>query len=350
MTDARSTRPTGRILAGVCAAAVGAAGAVWMLRRRRAARAAAAAAAASASRPYDVLLFDIEGTTTPISFVKETLFPYVTRTVESYLRSRYADAGTRSDIQALIDLSESDAAAGAEGVVTVPRFPSEGTPDSEFIDRQIAALVSNVSWQMSTDRKSTALKQLQGHMWRDGYVSGELRGALFGGANGDVVSSFRRWHASGLTLAIYSSGSVEAQQLLFRHSEAGDLTPLLSAYFDTKVGMKQEAKSYASIASRLGVAPQRILFLTDIYGEAAAARASGVDAVLLVRPGNYALPAEQQEKPFVIANTFDDVQAYIEQQVGRSVSAPAAESDQTQPQQTTDVDQQDVASGKFNTF
>ena len=320
----------------------------YVLQHRR--RTAEAAVAASA-RPYDVLLFDIEGTTTPISFVKDVMFPYVTRTLPQYLDATYDQPQTRADIEALILLAEADAASGASGVVTIPRFQGDGTSDAAFVSRQKAAIIANVAWQMSSDRKSTPLKQLQGHMWANGFHSGELRGQLFGGADGDVVTWFRRWKAAGYSLVIYSSGSVEAQKLLFGHSVAGDLTPLFSGNFDTKVGMKQEAASYANISNQLGVPAERILFLTDIYGEAAAARAANVDTVILVRPGNGELPPEQTHKhSFPLANDFDQVEAFLETRAveklrnstnGECKAASSAGSFKAKV---------DTSSGAFNTF
>lgn len=163
-----------RIALGAAATAA-VVGASLLLRRfmqsRRIAAASSAQAAAS-QRPYDVLLFDVEGTTTPISFVKETLFPYVTANVSSYLRAHYSEPETRADIQALIELSEADAAAGVEGVVSIPRF--EEQMDEAQVQQQIDAAVANVAWQMSSDRKSTALKQLQGHV-RKAFNSAQFR-------------------------------------------------------------------------------------------------------------------------------------------------------------------------------
>jgi enolase-phosphatase E1 len=319
----------------------------YLLQRRRR---AAEAAAAAARRPYDVLLFDIEGTTTPISFVKEVMFPYVTRTLPQYLEANYSQPQTRADIQALIDLAEADAAAGASGVVAIPRFPADGAPDAAFASAQKAAVIANVAWQMSSDRKSTALKQLQGHMWHDGFHSGELRGQLFGGADGDVATWFKRWKAAGYTLVIYSSGSVEAQKLLFGHSVAGDLTPLFSGNFDTKVGMKQEPASYANIAQQLGVPAERILFLTDIYGEAAAARASNVDTVILVRPGNGELPPDQtHQHTFPLANDFDEVEAFLEvRAVEKLENSTNGEGKAASSVSSTGA--MDTSSGAFNTF
>lgn len=324
----------------VVAASLGVGYLLAQQRRRR---------AEAARRAYDVLLFDIEGTTTPISFVKEVMFPYVTRTLAQYLAAHYADKQTRADIQALIDLAEADAAAGAPGVVAIPRFPEGTKPDADFAASQQAAVIANVAWQMSSDRKSTALKQLQGHMWHAGFHSGELRGQLFGGADGDVATWLRRWKSAGYRLVVYSSGSVEAQKLLFGHSVAGDLTPLFAANFDTKVGMKQEAASYATIAKQLGVQPERILFLTDIYGEAAAAHAARVDTVILVRPGNGDLPPEQEHSlAFPIANDFDEVEVFLETRAMEKLANST--NGEGKGKATPAAPKVDTSSGAYNTF
>lgn len=327
------------------------------LRRRRKARSAPASA-------YAALIFDVEGTTTPISFVKETLFPYVTQHLEHYLAAHYHEAQTRADVEALIELSEKDAATAAAAaaadvnVPVIPPLPSLDAPQSDIAAHQ-QCVMSNVRWQMSSDRKSTALKALQGHMWKDGYESGVLRGQLFGGATGDVAQWLKRWKDEGYTLGVYSSGSVEAQKLLFRYSDAGNLDDLFSCNFDTRVGMKQESHSYSSIAEQIGLSasPERVLFLTDIWGEAWAAHEAGMDAILLVRPGNYPLPPEQSHKhPFPIAHDFNEVQAYIEERSKLRQSESESHHGQrtraatTPMNETTVTPKVDTSSGEYNTF
>jgi enolase-phosphatase E1 len=136
-------------------------------------------------------------------------------------------------------------------------------------------------WLMDHDRKSTALKSLQGKIWRAGFESGELKGTLFA----DVPDAFARW-SSFARIAIYSSGSVEAQKLLFRYSSYGNLTPLVEGYFDTRTGAKSESTSYSSIAGQFGVSPNAVLFFSDIVRELDAARTAGCQTRLVMRPGN----------------------------------------------------------------
>ena len=188
---------------------------------------------------------DIEGTTTPISFVQRTLFPYARARLPAFL----------------------DAHAGRPDVAAeLARVPGD-------------ALATLLGW-MDRDEKVGPLKALQGMIWRQGYADGALRGELYP----DVPPALRRWSRDGLRLAVYSSGSAEAQRLLFGHTEAGDLTPLFAGFFDTAAGAKREAGSYAAIALALGLAPGEILFLSDTEAELDAASASGWRTCQVVRP------------------------------------------------------------------
>jgi enolase-phosphatase E1 len=140
---------------------------------------------------------------------------------------------------------------------------------------------------MAADAKVTPLKALQGLIWRQGYADGRLKGHLWP----DVAACLRAWQAGGVTLAVYSSGSVEAQRDLFGHSDAGDLVPLFSGFFDTRVGAKREAPSYAAIAATLGLPPGDILFLSDVAEELDAAVAAGMQACQLVRAADGTIPS-----------------------------------------------------------
>ncbi|XP_026028895.1 enolase-phosphatase E1 isoform X2 [Astatotilapia calliptera] len=157
-------------------------------------------------------------------------------------------------------------------------------------EKAIREVVENVLWQMAADRKSTALKQFQGHMWRSAYASGRIKGEVYQ----DVVPSIRTWRARGLKVYIYSSGSVEAQKLLFGYSVEGDLLELFDGHFDTSIGAKVDAKSYERIAERIGCQPEEITFLTDVTREAKAAEEAGINVVVVVRPGNMELTDEER--------------------------------------------------------
>lgn len=216
------------------------------------------------------ILLDIEGTTTPIAFVTETLVPYARTHLREYLE-RHADSPHGA---ALIEAlrREYNADAGATG--------SRESWDTR--EQQIAAAVRYVSHLIEHDRKSPALKELQGYIWEHGYRSGELVAPVYP----DVAPAFARWRGAGHMLGIFSSGSVLAQQCLFRCTTAGDLSGYLHSYWDTHTGPKREPSSYQRIASLLSAAPDDVLFISDVVAELDAARTAGMRTALAVRPGN----------------------------------------------------------------
>jgi len=244
------------------------------------------------TKPYKVILLDIEGTTTPISFVHKVMFPYAYDHVSEYLENHWEDEETKANVAALQEQAALDAQEGVPGLVHIP---TAGTPEEIRL-----ACVKNVQWQITVDRKTTALKKLQGKIWRFGFHSGLLKGEVFT----DVPVAFDRWTEDGLRVAIYSSGSREAQQLLFGHTKAGDLRGYISCYFDTTVGHKRESKSYQDITLSLGVESSEILFVTDIYEEAVAAKAAGLQVAISVRPENSPLP---EHCDFLTIRTFDRI-------------------------------------------
>ncbi|CAH0400469.1 unnamed protein product [Chilo suppressalis] len=227
-----------------------------------------------------ILLLDIEGTTTSISFVKEKLFPYAEENVKQFLDSQWESDDVKGAVSALRKLALEDKEKNVDGVVAIP-----GEDASK--EDQIEGLVNSVKWQMSSDRKAGPLKLLQGLIWKQGYDSGDIKGHVYD----DVLPALEQWRATeGQKIYIYSSGSVDAQKLLFGQSLAGDLLPHIDGHFDTAVGAKQEAVSYVKIAEKIGCQPAEILFLTDILKEAEAARESGLEAALVSREGNASLP------------------------------------------------------------
>jgi enolase-phosphatase E1 len=214
-------------------------------------------------------LLDVEGTVAPLTLTTEVLFPYVRKHFEDFLETHIADESVLHDLTLLtlenMREPESDA----------PRIARGGTADA------IPQELKYIYWLMDRDRKSTALKSLQGKIWKSGFESGELKGTLFA----DVPEAFARW-SQAARVAIYSSGSVEAQRLLFRYSNFGDLTPRIAGYFDTRTGPKRESASYAAIAEATQVAPDEMLFFSDVVAELDAARGAGCQTRLLSRPGN----------------------------------------------------------------
>ena len=220
-------------------------------------------------------LLDVEGTIAPLSLTTEVLFPYARRRFAMFLERGRNDESVRADLVLL------EAENRAEVVEGVPRLPAIASSAETAGPRFRLDAMMYIMWLMDRDRKSTALKSLQGKIWKAGFESGELTGTLFD----DVPEALRRWSAEA-RVAIYSSGSVEAQKLFFRYSSHGDLTALISGYFDTRIGAKMECASYAAIEEAMSVVPEELLFFSDSVRELDAAREAGCGTRLVVRPGN----------------------------------------------------------------
>jgi len=218
------------------------------------------------------VLLDIEGTTTPVSFVYDVLFPYARRHLVDYVAARAGSPELERTVAMLSDEWMGDRSRGDAADLVKP-----SSDDA-------ASVACYLTWLMDRDRKSPALKRVQGQIWESGYRSGVLRGQVYD----DVPPALSRWAESGMTIAIYSSGSVLAQRLLFGNSELGDLTPFIDQYFDTAVGAKGSAESYAQIARVLALVPNAILFISDVDAELAAAKTAGMQVLMCARPGNAA--------------------------------------------------------------
>ena len=227
-------------------------------------------------RGVRAVLTDIEGTTTSLAFVKDVLFPYARDALPGFVRAHELELKALSnDIAATV---------GKTNLTT-----------QETIDTLL-------QW-MDEDRKVTPLKTLQGMVWKRGYESGALRSHVYE----DAVRALRQWHAQGLQISVYSSGSIAAQKLLFSHTPYGDLTPLFSGYFDTTTGPKLESRSYEKIAESLRIAAKSIVFLSDHAGETQAAAAAGMQTVLVAREQT----ASSGESPHsASARSFDEIALY----------------------------------------
>ncbi len=199
------------------------------------------------------IVTDIEGTTTSIAFVHEVLFPYARARVADFVTAQASNATVREQL---------DVVSRIEGRALTPT--QAGAVLQRWIDE---------------DRKATTLKALQGMIWAQGYADGALKGHVYP----DTPVSLRRWHQQGVQLYVYSSGSVEAQKLIFGHTDYGDLTPLFSGYFDTRIGGKREAASYREILAQLDLPGAEVLFLSDIGEELDAAREAGMQTWQLLR-------------------------------------------------------------------
>jgi enolase-phosphatase E1 len=236
-----------------------------------------------------VILLDIEGTTTPVDFVYRTLFPYANSKAESFLSEHSRDPEVQSLVTELHAQHQRDVSAGLQA----PPW------NEETIESQLQSSIVYARWLMSRDSKCAPLKTLQGKIWEQGYASGELHGEVYA----DVPPAFARWRRQGREICIYSSGSVLAQQLLFRTTSAGDLTRHISSYFDTRVGAKTESGSYRGIAEMLGRAATEVLFVSDAVKEVEAARIAGMHALLCSRD----VAPEQAVTHSGRVNTFDQI-------------------------------------------
>ena len=206
------------------------------------------------------ILTDIEGTTSSISFVKDVLFPYARRALPAFVAAH----GDEPEVRRWLD-------------VVANEIGGTGSDD---------AVVETLQGWIDADRKHTALKALQGMMWQSGYDRSEFQAHFYP----DAAEALAAWHGRGHTISVYSSGSVAAQKMFFGFSEAGDLRPLVSHWFDTEIGGKREAASYRRIAESLGTPAGDIVFLSDVVEELDAARASGLCTVLLDRRADYPRP------------------------------------------------------------
>ena len=205
---------------------------------------------------YAAIVTDIEGTTSRISFVTDILFPYAAAQLPQFIERQQHLPEVAAELSACRQLLNDENAS-------------------------VAAIGKALQQWIQQDRKYTPLKALQGMVWQHGYQTGAFTGHLYD----DVVSQLQHWHSQGVKLYVYSSGSVQAQQLLFQYSDAGDLTPLFSGYFDTRIGAKRDISSYAAILQQLQLPPKQVLFLSDVTAELDAAAQLGIDTVQLIREG-----------------------------------------------------------------
>lgn len=232
------------------------------------------------------VLLDIEGTTSSISFVYDVMFPFVRKNMESFLQTHWSTDQVQQSLPLLAD---------DLGQRTVSDWLGDG-PESE----QRAKVCQGVNELMDADVKATGLKQFQGFIWKDGFDSGQLVSHLFD----DVAPAIRQWHAAGVDIRIYSSGSIAAQKLFFGHTMAGNLSALISGHYDTATGPKKDSQSYDMIAADFGIPAGEILFLSDVTEELEAARKAGMQTALSVRPGNSAVESGHE---FMAIESFSEL-------------------------------------------
>lgn len=218
------------------------------------------------------IVTDIEGTTSAIRFVHDVLFPYARDALPAFVRRHHKEpaiAAILAEARGLAGIAEAD------------------------LDSTVQILLQ---W-IADDKKATPLKELQGHIWEQGYRDGDFTGHVYD----DVAASMKGWRDAGILLYVYSSGSVQAQKLLFGHSDAGDLRPLFTGYFDTRIGQKREVASYLAIAKEIGLSATDILFLSDLADELDAASAAGMQTMQLIRDDDVA------QGKHAIAHEFSEV-------------------------------------------
>lgn len=230
------------------------------------------------------ILTDIEGTTTKIDFVHKTLFPFFVDNIDL--------------LDACDNTTKRDEAYQAI---------QETTWQEEGIKLEsIAAIKAQLIHYVSIDRKHPALKNLQGLVWQIGYTEGILKAHLYK----DVLANLKLWKSMGLQLGVYSSGSVQAQHLLFENSVEGNLKNLFSNFYDTQVGHKRDEESYKNIIKDLSIDANEILFLSDIEEELSAAKKVGINGVLLCRD------QKNELSQFTVASSFDEVSTFIKKNYG----------------------------------
>jgi enolase-phosphatase E1 len=219
------------------------------------------------------LLLDIEGTTCPVSFVSDVLFPFAKQELSHYIKQHWDKSPHNKPIQAAKKEWLDDRSTES---IQIKQQVIKG--EAEEID----GLIQYLKHLISIDKKSTALKDLQGIIWENGYNNGELKSQLFP----ETAECLREWREQGLTLSVYSSGSIQAQKLLYRHSPAGDLEKFFSHWFDTHTGPKKSPESYTTIAEQLHSSPNKIWFVSDNGAECDSARSAGMHTLFSLRDGN----------------------------------------------------------------
>ncbi len=240
------------------------------------------------------LLLDIEGTTCPVSFVSDVLFPFAKQELSHYIKQSWDKIPHNKPIQA-----------------AKKEWLDDESPESMQIKQQVAkqeteemdGLIQYLKHLISIDKKSTALKDLQGKIWEHGYNIGELKSQLFP----ESAECLRKWHEQGLTLSVYSSGSIQAQKLLYRHSPAGDLEKLFSHWFDTHTGPKKSTESYTKIAEQLHSSPNKIWFVSDNGEECDSARLAGMQTLFSLRDGN----PDRDPRDHTVVQSLREVSAHL---------------------------------------
>ena len=242
------------------------------------------------------LLLDIEGTTCPVTFVSDILFPFAKQELSNYIKTNWHKDSCNKPIKAAKQEWMNDQ--------SIESINLKNQVEQQQLD-ETSGLVEYLKHLISIDKKSTALKDLQGRIWEYGYSEGILKSQLFP----ETAECLRQWQHQGRTLSVYSSGSIQAQKLLYRHSPAGDLESLFSHWFDTHIGHKKSPESYTAITRQLHTQPDNIWFVSDNGAECDAARAAGMQTLFSLRDGN----PDRDGKDHNIIQSLREVNAFLEQ-------------------------------------
>ena len=235
-----------------------------------------------------VILLDIEGTTTPVDFVYRTLFGYARENLATFLHR----SSNEPEVRTCVDRLKAQHAIDRQSAQNPPEWPTGQMSELDSAARYGL-------WLMEHDSKIGPLKALQGLIWQEGYHSGMLQGEVFA----DVPRAFDRWRRQGKEISIYSSGSILAQEMLFRTTRFGDLTAGIKSFFDTRVGNKTSTESYKKIAVDSGYPENQFLFFSDTVGELDAARSAGMQTALVVRSSK----ADVESVGHIAIKSFDEV-------------------------------------------
>ena len=240
------------------------------------------------------LLLDIEGTTCPFNFIIDVLFPYAEQNLEPFIDAHFQEDSITKILTKANEGWTKDKHAGSITLL--------GNCDKQSLSPK-ESTTKYLQYLMSIDQKSTALKDLQGKIWRQGYINGALKSTLFEEAH----ECLHRWKQKGLILAVYSSGSVEAQKLLYQHTQTGNLAGLFSHWFDTHTGPKKSQGSYELIAKGMGTDAENVIFISDNGEECDAAKIAGMQTLFSLRDNN----PDQDSKQHCVISDLNEIDSYI---------------------------------------
>ena len=238
------------------------------------------------------VITDIEGTITPLAFVQDVLFPYSRSKMKDFIMKGYED---NPRVLYLVDEIISRVKSG-----DIDGISHDIDPEDQVLETQLYTAVQVLITWIQQDVKEPILKEIQGIIWQEGYKKGDFQGLIYA----DAFAKLKELHERGTKLFVYSSGSVQAQKLLFQYSEFGDITYLFDGYFDTKLGPKKETGSYLKILETIGYDAQYVDFWSDSIDELKAAQKAGLNTLLLRRKEDYPDWTNELGLDFEIINGF----------------------------------------------